>query len=215
MISGVRMVTAQSPFGDVLFSEVSDSYTEHTAREMESGRYEKEVGAIIQAEKYDYFLDVGAAFGYFSLMAAKNCGYVIAFEPHPIRFGYLWWNTRTVREILPVNSFVGFPQETWVTNNPNGLMGRKVGTRVGSAYEGSFEILQDYALSYKTLIKVDVEGFELDVVESASEKQREEDRWLIEVHTNLVDEQEVTNHFAGRNIETILERDTTKTIFVF
>ena len=218
MIPGVRMITAQTPFGNVLFSDVSDTYTQKTARDIEALNYEREVGDIVLAGDYDRFVDVGAAFGYFSLMAAstKPREKVIAFEPHPLRYAYLWWNTKNNPTITIRNDLVGHRSvDVWTTNNINGLLGREVGSRVPDGHEHTYELLGDWIPSeIKTLIKIDVEGYEVGVIESSDPEHRYEHNWLIEIHTNLVSEEEVLSHFSGRTIEILLERDNTKNVYI-
>lgn len=223
--------TADIPdVGELVFSEVSDAYAEKTAKAFESFEYESFVIDKLRSLDYDIFIDIGAAFGYFSLIAASLGKEVLAVEPHPIRFGYLWWNTNKVENIEILPYFVGTVnnRELFTTNDIGGLYGMKVGTRVPSKFTPQTILLSD--LYYKVgftdivtdeslLIKIDVEGFEeyillyddyiKDMLENSNVK------WIIEIHPNLADIDKILELFKNHTQELIWDREGGTKTYLF
>lgn len=207
-----------TPYGELLFSEVSDSYAMKVGADMERGEYEKEVAKVILEQKCDHFIDVGAAFGYFTLLASTKGVRVTAFEAHPLRFGYLHWNTNHCSGVRIIPAFVGYPEDdVYMTSNPSGLIGKKVGSRIQTNFSFPRVKLSSHVNPKEiTLIKVDVEGFEKEVIETLDKSWCliPNIKWIIEIHTNLVNTDDILKPFAGRRVDSILQRGSTHTVFV-
>lgn len=187
--------TTRTPFGDLLFAEVSEGYSVVVGKEMVSGKYEASVVSTILNHPARVFVDVGAAFGYFTLAAASAGKSVVAFEPHPIRYGLLRWNTRGIPHVSVRESFVSdVLLRISRSTHPAGLLGNQVGTRVPFESNDVRVIALDQVdelLMGSTLIKIDVEGFELNVLNSLSAERRAGCDFIVEVHTDSVSVKDV------------------------
>lgn len=76
-----------------------------------TGTYEPDVENIFQkfVKKGDVVVDIGAHYGYFTLLAATlvgKMGKVYSFEPTPSTFNVLQKNTNRYKNIMPVNKAV-------------------------------------------------------------------------------------------------------------
>lgn len=170
--------------GDVLFVDVSNTVGRSILLRREYGG---EMQALLESrlKPGSVFCDVGANVGYYSLFASRlvgNDGQVFAFEPNPdlvpllrrsVRF-----NHRENVAVLPVGvgrassvarlqvmrssgvSFVGDPSDVRAEDRPRGSEWIPV-MRLDDALRGH--------LSRLDLLKIDVEGRELDVLEGARE----------------------------------------------
>lgn len=149
------------------------------------GSYEEGTLGIIDQvlEQGDYFIDVGANIGLMSLVASKkieSTGRVIAFEPHPHTFNILkkniWINH--IHNIIPVNYGVGASvQEQDLYSNLQHNRGsasivnkNKNETPLKIRIVRLDKYLKEENIPSKNIkmIKIDVEGFELEVIKGAS-----------------------------------------------
>jgi FkbM family methyltransferase len=148
----------------------------------------------------DCFYDVGAHIGFYSLIAARlvgQAGHIIAFEPDPD-------NAETLRENAAKNGFLGvcvvcaaisdkdevvrFHRSTH--NDPSRMSGmvmreNLLGIRESEILSCRAVSLDSFCSSHQTpnLVKVDVEGAELQVLEGARYLLRQKKPVLIiEVH---------------------------------
>jgi FkbM family methyltransferase len=138
------------------------------------GQYEPEQSALIHRSLApgNVFYDVGAAVGYYSLLAAtrvKPQGWVYAFEPDPRNAAYL-------RRHIQVNRMTHVTAHQMAVSNRQGhdAFARGTGTGTGHLCEtGEMTVrlcrLDDLMTSHRppTHVKIDVEGAELDVLEGA------------------------------------------------
>jgi hypothetical protein len=141
------------------------------------GLYEHELNCWLEAvlPNVSRVLDVGANDGYFTFgcMAAfrrmRKVGEVIAFEPEQQHFETLQktleGHTRDVARITLVNALVGSEISTGVTTLD------QVRWKAGSAEDRT-----------ETLVKIDVEGSELDVLKGSTSWINPSNYFLIEVH---------------------------------
>jgi FkbM family methyltransferase len=111
----------------------------------------------------DVFVDVGANMGSYSLLASAAGASVVAFEPHPPTFDRL-------RQNLSLNSIdadlrccgVGETSGSLKLTNSQGPM-----NQISDVGDDISVVTLDAAVSKATMIKVDVEGFELAVFRGA------------------------------------------------
>lgn len=166
--------------GDVRF--VFDLDLDPRVRSMGMGIYEWEVGKTLRnlLSEGDVFVDVGANIGYFSAVAADlvGSGRVIAFEPVP---KYL----KRLRELsinnphhnIEVYPFALGPEKGnatidvtsgsnlgWNTMVPGFMNPDAVGERVDVEVATLDELWLELGLDHARVVKIDVEGFELNVL---------------------------------------------------
>jgi len=142
----------------------------------------KEVG------RESHFLDIGAHFGYFSLLATKltgSCGLVYSFEPGRLTFDILRQNTATHAEIKVFNSAVSaskgklqffefpiyfseyntldvsqFAEEAWFAKYKPQKIEVEADTIDNITFDGTFQ---------PDIIKIDVEGAEDQVIKGGQQ----------------------------------------------
>jgi FkbM family methyltransferase len=140
----------------------------------------------------DTVLDIGANIGFYSCLAASRGKHVIAFEPsrRNLDFFYenLWENKLTRVEVLPIglggecglNRMYGF----------GGISSFVVGWAQAETAKYSLvpvatldAVVAKRFEGKKLLIKMDVEGFELDVLAGATETLRLKPKptWMVEI----------------------------------
>jgi FkbM family methyltransferase len=132
----------------------------------------------------DVCLDVGAHIGYFTLLASKSvgsAGHVYAFEPSPTNFRALCGNLERneAANVTALEVAVGRPaQRALLVEGPGTNTGRAslspvlVGRRTAGLTEATVEVRSITAdlpasdLERVRVVKIDVEGYELEVLES-------------------------------------------------
>jgi FkbM family methyltransferase len=195
------VIECNTPVGDILITDVSYDYTKKIATHYENMTYEPPVIEAIRELEFTHFLDVGAAYGFFSLLAASKpeVKKVFAYEPHPIRYGLLWWNTHANPKITPRMEFVGDDitmAKIAISNNPSGLFGGEAGKRIPLSEE-EHVIMPTTTLdnTYKfwrlatkepmhIMTKIDVEGFEANVLKGAQHLFQPGNFFIVETHIN-------------------------------
>lgn len=160
-------------------------------------QYEKEVVSLLITMSGDLFVDVGANYGFYSLLLSPYFTRIIVIEPSPKIFQKLH---RTVESLIPNGKFV----EKAITNY-EGVGNFCIANEVKSSHflldtksdlwhrsgwipqrtvqiptTTLFQLLQKE--SKIDLIKVDVEGAEWEVVDGAMQIMEKIGAWLIEVH---------------------------------
>lgn len=131
-------------------------------------------------------VDVGANIGCTALalsQIAGDSGRVVAIEPVPRTFSHLSRNVRDVPNIFLQNFALGGISGTvTMQGNDNNLSGAFVADQFKTNHSGHFtvnvpvrtidEAIQSFGIDRLDFIKIDVEGFELDVLEGATESLR-------------------------------------------
>lgn len=132
-------------------------------------QFESEFVEILETESYDIFIDVGAAWGYFSVVACSYAEDVYAFEPFEPRRKLLIRN----KEELKLDN-LHISDKAIGTGNLKIYAGRRMfgpKTKVRQKeVQVEWEPLSKYMVNNiqkRGIIKIDVEGAELDVIESA------------------------------------------------
>lgn len=141
----------------------------------------------------DSFWDVGANAGFFSVLAAKlvgSEGHVKAFDPLPANVESIAkqfeLNPLTNFEILPfaASDRTGKAMLVLTENTSTPHLASPEGSPAGGT--GALEVetvtLDSISGHPPTLVKVDVEGAELDVLKGATRMLETGTRWLIELH---------------------------------
>lgn len=163
-------------------------------RRMAGSNFEPdEVKAFLEAiESHDVVLDIGANVGFYSCLAASRGKHVISFEPsvRNLNFLYrnLWENKLSRVEIFPVG--VGKRSGLSRVYGFGGISSFVMGW--GQAETSKYSLVPVTTLDaivakrfqgQRLLIKVDVEGFELDVLAGATETLNREPRptWTVEI----------------------------------
>lgn len=116
----------------------------------------------------DVVFDVGAFVGDTALIFARRAGMVIGFEPQTDAWLCAEWNTRHLSGVKIINAAVGNGEKVHVQDNE--LEGN-LGTRSLATGEGNATLrLDDFWEQRKirpSFIKIDVEGFEPNVIAGA------------------------------------------------
>src|SRR6266704_3359372 len=163
-------------------------------RRMASSDFEPdEVKTFLELlESHDTVLDIGANIGFYSCLAASRGKHVVSFEPSPRNLNFLyrnlWENRLSGGEVFPVGlggrcglsriyGFGGISSfvRGWAQAEPSKYSLVPV-TTLDAVAAKRFQ-------GKKLLIKMDVEGFELDVLAGATETLSLEPRpvWMVEI----------------------------------
>lgn len=148
-----------------------------------SGANERPVQQAVVAhlETGAVFYDVGANVGFFSMIAARcvgPTGTVVAFEPEPSNARCIEANMRrnrfdTVRVVTAAVGARSGEGELVVADHPGGAtLGTRPAAPAGRVLRVRVvcldDLVGDHALPPPTMVKIDVEGTELDVLAGAS-----------------------------------------------
>lgn len=168
-----------------------------------TGDYERRTTEVIEAllTQGDTFVDVGANIGYFSLLASRlvgPSGRVVAFEPASVPQARLRNNVKInracnidVRDVAVSERSGVFPFYEAPAHNQglSSLRELKDRTRVTYVHVGRLDdLLTEVALP--TLVKIDVEGAELQVINGARELlARERPDVIVEVTASFLNAQ--------------------------
>jgi FkbM family methyltransferase len=183
--------------------------------------YQGYITEMLESGKYDIFVDLGASMGLFSQVAAHHCQYVIAYECHPLFYGLLLNNMKFHENVECKYKYVGLEGDDPLidTENVIRLVSEKViPTKIpyyievveldNELYYDVYPKGDDYCniLTRLTLIKLDVEGAELNVLEGAKRLLRRENvHWIIDVHIDIpgITLDKVRGYFPNRKITLI------------
>lgn len=142
------------------------------------GIYEKEqltvlfdfLGSLAPAPGQGTAIDIGANIGNHALFFSRRFKQVVAFEPHPLTYRLLTFNTERAGNITAVNQGLGEKAGRLTLTEDALNMGASslVTNKGGGAEKTSIDIhTLDSAVAdieHIELIKVDVEGFEINVL---------------------------------------------------
>jgi len=183
-------------------------------------------------------LDIGAYVGLFSMRASRlvgDSGRIVAFEPNPLAWQWLkrhiFINKLGNVEALPIalGSYDGVT-EFYILAKGNigassiirehvikqaGALGRFIVVKVPVFRLDS--IAEKLRLNYVDLMKIDVEGAELDVLKGSKgiiERGRVE-RIIVEAHIDVINERDVKNFLIENNfkIDKSVRFDNIKTMY--
>ena len=172
-----------------------------------SCEYQSYIIEMLETQEYDTFIDVGAYTGLFSQVAAHNCKFVLAYEAHPFFYGVLLNNMKFYNNVKCKYAFVSNKGDIPKIDKDN-FMGMVVVKNDNISYNIPVLTLDDELSSLtnsKILIKLDVEGSELKVLEGSEKLLKNPNvYWIIDVHPPRgVEVEDVEEFFKGRNITLI------------
>lgn len=151
------------------------------AKAFADNSYQHGIRELIESKKYDVFVDVGSAWGHFAMIASKLCKRVIAFEPHPLRYGILLFNCRHLFNVDCRYEFVTCKEDV-----PRmGKLQEMCEARHQKPYNVKTITLDDlkFEPNEKVLVKLDVEGSELKVLEGCPNLIANPNvDWIIDIH---------------------------------
>ena len=180
---------------------------------IENLTHEAPIVQLLENSTYDVFVDIGAAFGYFTKIAAHYAQQVYAYEAHPLRFGFLKWNTMNLRNVGVSNIPIGTgKKDMFIAPGPTGMVGSNHVHRVNRYDFEPIPLDSEYLNRWESiLVKIDVEGNELDVIHSGKRlKEQNNVWWIVELHTDIVKRKDLLKEFGGYAQEKILERKATE-----
>lgn len=188
-----RKRCVQTPFG---FQLISGSF--HANQLMQEGTFEQEEVVIMKKalDNVEVFLDVGANIGYYVCLARMLGKHVVAFEPQPQNLVCLLQNLKinnwTDVEVFPLGlgDRVGVAQ-LFGSSGPSASL-IKGWAEYPSAYRQNIPInLLDSVIGSRfegnrLLVKIDVEGFEYEVLCGATNLLRRWPKpiWFVEICLN-------------------------------
>ena len=177
----VEAIKVPTKYGTMLMNIRPKFLQEHMDMEFERGFLD-----YLENEEYDIFVDVGSAWGYFSIPASYRAKVVYAFEPSDERRLTLKRNITNlkIKNIHRYPSAIGTGKLDLYFGK--GMAGPRTNIR-SSNFNADWVTLDEVlseAFSGEIVIKIDVEGNELDVVKSLSdfEEWSTHITWLIERH---------------------------------
>jgi len=162
--------------------------------------YQCQIKDLLETDKYDVFLDVGAAWGHFAIIASRHCKRVIAFEPQPFRYGFLLYNCRHLFNVDCRYEFVTCEGEAPTM----GKLQEMCEARHLKRYNVPVVTL-DYIYikpDEKVLVKLDVEGSELKVLKGCPNLIANPNvDWIIDIHLQAgITDELVFPFFKHKNI---------------
>ena len=195
-----KKVRMRSVYGEGLYFWLD----KHTDNGFVLGFYEQELAELLShyIRKDNVFYDLGAHWGYFTILASKfvgTKGKVYAFEPMPQNFLRLEQNIRinNVKNIAPLNVAVSDKKRTIkFSNSEDTFANTYINTNEENFVEVKAISLDQFTLEKSVLpphfIKIDVEGAEIDVLIGAERLIKEHGPMIHlsthDVHLKGVDE---------------------------
>ena len=123
------MIEAKTKYGNLLVFRRQE-FANGFKQTIETLAYEHGVVERIEKGGYNVFIDVGASFGFYSMIASKYAREVVAFEAHPLISGFTKWNMREKENVDVYNTMVGtLENEAYVPNSMHGMVGINRGHR--------------------------------------------------------------------------------------
>lgn len=199
------LITAKMKNCDLLIADLPQ-FALPWKDQYESETYEGKCSEIITATPMDYFIDIGAAFGYYAALAHIHHPELrsVSIEANPLRAGCCKWSLMPIEHASVLDGYVGQPAPKRPTV-PWGMVSHRDETPTmdlrsthfnPSGWWNAFRINSKEA---KCFVKMDVEGGELEVLERMSHMLGDKNvAWLIEVHREFVSDEQVLAYFPDR-----------------
>jgi len=176
--------------------------------------YEKDINLIKKyLKKGDIFIDVGSNIGILSIVASKlvgRTGKIYSYEPHPRIFKYLEGNIKlnNIKNIISRNIGIGSKSgNIYITNkiaddmnylSKDSINGKKIKVKKLD------DIIRDKNIK---MLKIDTEGYELEVLKGSKELLKNTKYLMIEYETKILKDK--SNKFIAEIEKThkILNKD--------
>lgn len=157
--------------------------------------HEQMMAVAAQVNATDVAFDLGANVGLYTLLFARCGARVVAFEPWLRNIGYLQrmlsLNRCTNVEIVPFA--VGEKSDlTRFHVGPNIAVGCVDGKGDTPVYQVSLDEYCVFTGIYPTILKMDVEGAELNVLRGADAVLRRRPKWFVSFHSKKLREQSIS-----------------------
>lgn len=147
---------------------------------------------LSRMDRFDVLVDVGAHHGYYACLAASRGKEIVAFEPNTTNLGYL------LRNLVDNDASDARVYPLGLASSPGvrTFYGRSTGASLHAGWNSQTEhdatriatstldlVLEGQHVGRRILVKVDVEGAELEVVEGAAKTLRRDPApvWLVEI----------------------------------
>jgi len=150
--------------------------------------HEPDVSSLIESLEFKSFIDVGANAGRYSLLASKKAECVIAVEPDASNFKTLCLN-------IALANRKNVRATQVAVSNMDGLAWLDLSSHTGSHRLGAAgvpvkcfrlaSLMQKFGLRHVDLVKLDVEGAELLILQDSQEIMPNISMWIIELHDSF------------------------------
>lgn len=158
-----------------------------------TGNYEKFEMEAIKRSKFSVFLDIGAAFGYYSQTLSRLGKRCVAVEPDPFRWACL---NDTTGEFERIQAIVGDEPLT-IPALGHLATNRHDGPKMDVSNISIVDLFNSYD-DGKTLVKLDIEGGEFDLLEKNAEFLKDSNASLaVEIHEWNGRRETILNLFTG------------------
>lgn len=156
-------------FGRYFFYYLSDD--KYVGQRIALGKYEPYETQLIlrQARVGDVVVDVGANIGYYTVLLAKKCKKVYAFEPDKINFEILKKNVEAnkLKNVVAINAAVGSKDEEKILYKSKENLGDHKLFGDGKKEKVKIIKLDSFIKEPVDLIKIDTQGWEPEVIGGA------------------------------------------------
>lgn len=143
------------------------------------------------AEPRDHVIEVGSHQGYTTLALATAVGptgIVYAFEPYPYNFRFLQKNLRNncTENVIPYQKVVG-AEHSSVYFSTSTVVNKAESAKAGKSIEVEQVCLDDICDGVRVdLLKIDVEGYECEVLKGARKILAQRPKLMIEIHVDYL-----------------------------
>jgi len=148
-----------------------------------------------KVERGDVVIDVGASIGEFTIPAAMKAGddgFVLAIEPEPRNFAFLWMNVKLnkLRNVkLCRKAVANYKGWTTLYISNHGVTGHTLVPKretktIRVEVDTLDNIARDYGLDKTDFVKIDVEGFEIEVLKGADSTLNSAKKIVVECHSS-------------------------------
>lgn len=170
----------------------------------------------------DIIFDIGANIGLYTIRQAKRAknGRVFSFEPNPYAFARLEKNLKAndLHNVFAINKAI-FSKHCQLGLKFNGFTGTTVVTsplRELLKVEALTldEIVRSYGIKRVNLVKIDVEGNEMEVLRGGEKSLELIDKIVIECHSKQLKEQ-VSSFLKGKGFSQVLQKKLERTYLLY
>ena len=142
----------------------------------------------LENKKFNYILDIGAWVGTWSMAMNQYCGRVIAFEPDSLHYECL---VKNVGEDIETHQLAIGAEEKMISLSQDDFTQSKRVLGEGTIPMVTIDSLQ---LDDVDMIKIDVEGYEMEVLKGATKTLQHVQYLMIELNNN-------TKKYGSSNID--------------